>query len=109
LEIKGKIVPECWKVFIDIIQRCMDSEAEERPTMGEVEVQLEYALSLQEQADITNIHDDCILLSKPSINLHKKNKKFPSYFNKLIFFLIFLLYIFFYIINRVKYFYFFYR
>ncbi|KAL9297296.1 hypothetical protein ACSQ67_023192 [Phaseolus vulgaris] len=41
LEIKGKIVPECWKVFIDIMQRCVDSEAEERPTMGEVEVQLQ--------------------------------------------------------------------
>ncbi|ESW11439.1 hypothetical protein PHAVU_008G030100 [Phaseolus vulgaris] len=69
LEIKGKIVPECWKVFIDIMQRCVDYEAEERPTMGEVEVQLEYALSLQEQADITNIHHHYILLSKTSTNL----------------------------------------
>nr|XP_007139444.1 hypothetical protein PHAVU_008G030000g [Phaseolus vulgaris]ESW11438.1 hypothetical protein PHAVU_008G030000g [Phaseolus vulgaris] len=68
LEIKGKIVPECWKVFIDIMQRCVDSEAEERPTMGEVEVQLQYALSLQEQADITNIHHHYILLSKTIIN-----------------------------------------
>ncbi|KAL9297294.1 hypothetical protein ACSQ67_023190 [Phaseolus vulgaris] len=41
MNIKGKIVPECWKVFIDILQRCVDYEAEERPTMGEVEVQLE--------------------------------------------------------------------
>ncbi|KAK7374644.1 hypothetical protein VNO80_08081 [Phaseolus coccineus] len=67
LDIKGKIVQECWKVFIDIIQRCLNSEADERPTMGEVEVQLEYALSLQEQADITNIHADNILLSKTTI------------------------------------------
>jgi len=68
MDIKGKIAPECWKVFIDIIQRCVDYEAEERPTMGEVEVQLEYALSLQEQADITNIHHHYILLAKTIIN-----------------------------------------
>jgi len=69
LDIKGKIEPECWKVLIDIIRRCVNYEADERPTMGEVEVQLEYALSLQEQADITNIHGDYILLSKTIINL----------------------------------------
>lgn len=68
LNIKGKIVPDCWKVFIDIIQRCVNYEADERPTMGEIEVQLEYALSLQEQADITNIDGDYILLSKTIIN-----------------------------------------
>ncbi|XP_068489428.1 probable receptor-like protein kinase At5g38990 [Phaseolus vulgaris] len=69
LDIKGKIVQECWKVFIDIIHRCVNSEADERPTMGEVETQLEYALSLQEQADITNIHANYILLSKTIINI----------------------------------------
>ncbi|KAK8466192.1 hypothetical protein PHAVU_008G029932 [Phaseolus vulgaris] len=70
LDIKGKIVQECWNVFIDITQRCVNYEAEERPTMGEVELQLEYALSLQEQADISNIHDDYILLSKTIIVRH---------------------------------------
>ncbi|ESW11433.1 hypothetical protein PHAVU_008G029500 [Phaseolus vulgaris] len=69
MDIKGKIAPECWKVFIDIIQRCVNSAADERPTMGEVELQLEYALSLQEQADSTNIHGDYILLSKTIVNL----------------------------------------
>ncbi|QCE12710.1 interleukin-1 receptor-associated kinase 4 [Vigna unguiculata] len=67
--IKGKIAPECWQVFIDIIQGCLKYEADERPTMGEVEMQLEHALSLQEQADITNIHGDYVLLSKTIINL----------------------------------------
>ncbi|XP_020233038.1 receptor-like protein kinase FERONIA [Cajanus cajan] len=51
--IKGKIAPECWQVFIDVTLRCLN-EADERPSMGEVEVELEHALSLQEQADITN-------------------------------------------------------
>ncbi|KAL2959161.1 hypothetical protein AAZX31_18G252900 [Glycine max] len=52
--IEGSIAPECWQVFIDIIRKCVKYEAHERPTMGEVEVELEHALSLQEQADITN-------------------------------------------------------
>ncbi|CAJ1834329.1 unnamed protein product [Sphenostylis stenocarpa] len=70
LNIKGKIVSECWEVFIDITRRCVKYEAEERPTMGEVEVQLEHALLLQEQADITNIHgDEYTLLSKTIIKL----------------------------------------
>ena len=69
LNIKGKIVPDCWKVFIDILQRCVNFEADERPTMGEIEVQLEYALSLQEQAEITNIDGKYVLLSKTIINL----------------------------------------
>jgi len=66
-KIKGKIVPECWKVFIDIALRCMKNERDERPTMGEVEVELEHALLLQEQADVTNINSDYTLLSKTFI------------------------------------------
>ncbi|WVZ06175.1 hypothetical protein V8G54_019521 [Vigna mungo] len=67
--IKGKIAPECWQIFINITQRCVKYEADERPTMGEVQVQLKHALLLQEQADITNIHGDYILMSKTVINL----------------------------------------
>ncbi|QHO09369.1 Putative receptor-like protein kinase [Arachis hypogaea] len=52
--LKGKIAPECWQVFTSVIQRCLQHEPDERPTMGEVEILLENALSLQEQADITN-------------------------------------------------------
>ncbi|KAJ1382344.1 Serine-threonine/tyrosine-protein kinase, catalytic domain [Sesbania bispinosa] len=47
----GKIAPECWEVFIEIVQRCLVSPGIERPTMGEVEVVLENALQLQERAD----------------------------------------------------------
>jgi len=61
--IKAKIAPPCWQVFIDIIHGCIKYEPDERPTMGEVEVQLEHALSLQEQADITNTSGDYTLLS----------------------------------------------
>ncbi|XP_014498149.1 receptor-like protein kinase FERONIA [Vigna radiata var. radiata] len=66
-KIKGKIAPECWQVFIDIALRCMKDEPEERPEMGEVEVQLEFALLLQEQADVTNINSYYTLSSKTII------------------------------------------
>ena len=69
LNIRGKIAPDCWKVFSDITQRCLKLEADERPTMGEVEVELEHALSLQDQADIVNTNGDYTLLSKTFIPL----------------------------------------
>ncbi|MED6115719.1 hypothetical protein PIB30_093379 [Stylosanthes scabra] len=55
--LKGKIASESWQVFTNVIQSCLEYEADERPTMGEVEVLLEHALSLQQQADITNINN----------------------------------------------------
>ncbi|KAL2330216.1 hypothetical protein Fmac_017797 [Flemingia macrophylla] len=67
--IKGKIAPECWNVFIDITKRCLKYESDERPTIGEIEVQLEHALSLQEQADSTNTNGDYALLSRTIINI----------------------------------------
>ncbi|QHO14427.1 Receptor-like protein kinase [Arachis hypogaea] len=51
--LKGKIAPECCQVFTSVMQRCLQHEPDERPTMGEVEILLENALSLLEQADIT--------------------------------------------------------
>ncbi|KAK7340676.1 hypothetical protein VNO77_21386 [Canavalia gladiata] len=67
--IKGKIAPECWEVFTDITQRCLKDEPDERPTMGEVEVQLEHALSLQEQADMRNTNAAYTLFSTTIVNL----------------------------------------
>ncbi|XP_027929610.1 receptor-like protein kinase FERONIA [Vigna unguiculata] len=68
-KIKGKIAAECWQVFIDITLRCIKIEADERPAMGEVEVELELALLLQEQADLTNINNsDYTLLSETILN-----------------------------------------
>ncbi|XP_020213645.1 receptor-like protein kinase FERONIA [Cajanus cajan] len=59
----GKIAPECWQVFADMMVRCLEYEADERPTMGEVEVELERALSLQEQQDIANTNGSYTLIS----------------------------------------------
>ncbi|XP_061365957.1 receptor-like protein kinase ANXUR2 isoform X3 [Gastrolobium bilobum] len=67
--LKGNIAPECWEVFMDITERCLKEEADERPTMGEVEVQLELALSLQEEADSTTTNGKYTLLSNTIIKL----------------------------------------
>ncbi|MED6132840.1 hypothetical protein PIB30_022624 [Stylosanthes scabra] len=61
--LKGKVAAESWKVFSNVIQSCLEYEADERPTMGEVEVLLEHALSLQQQADVTNNAAHCYTLS----------------------------------------------
>jgi serine/threonine protein kinase len=50
----GNIAPECWKIFVNVTKRCLKSDPNERPRMGEVQVQLELALSLQEEADNNN-------------------------------------------------------
>ncbi|XP_020205019.1 receptor-like protein kinase FERONIA [Cajanus cajan] len=65
----GKIAPECWQVFADIMVRCLEYEPDERPTMGEVEVELERALSLQEQQDIANTNGPYTLISTTIIPL----------------------------------------
>ncbi|KAK7394373.1 hypothetical protein VNO78_14899 [Psophocarpus tetragonolobus] len=70
--IKGKITPECWQVFTDIMVRCFKYAPDERPTMGEVEVEFEHALCLQEQADITNTNSDYTLFSKTIISIARE-------------------------------------
>jgi len=46
------ISPECLAVFMNIMKRCLNrEEPNERPAMGEVEVELEHALALQEEAE----------------------------------------------------------
>ncbi|XP_027926919.1 receptor-like protein kinase FERONIA isoform X1 [Vigna unguiculata] len=70
--IKGKIAPDYWQVFVDVMVNCLKYEPDERPAIGEVEVQLEHALSMQEQADITNSNCDYTLLSKTIIPLGVK-------------------------------------
>ncbi|XP_057447972.1 putative receptor-like protein kinase At5g39000 [Lotus japonicus] len=54
----GNIAPVCYEVYIDIIRRCLKLEANERPTMGEVEMLLEHALTLQQEAEATDTSDD---------------------------------------------------
>lgn len=46
-----EIEPECGVLYMDIAESCLNEDPHERPDMGEVEVQLERVLQLQEEAD----------------------------------------------------------
>ncbi|KAL1360965.1 hypothetical protein HN51_006337 [Arachis hypogaea] len=49
--LKSKIDSDCWRTFVDITERCLAEDGRDRPDMGEVELELEHALRLQEEAD----------------------------------------------------------
>ncbi|XWS30887.1 hypothetical protein CRYUN_Cryun23aG0029700 [Craigia yunnanensis] len=54
--LKGRIAPECFKIFVDIACSCTCEEGNTRPEMGEVEVMLDRALELQAKADFDMLH-----------------------------------------------------
>ncbi|OMP06671.1 hypothetical protein COLO4_07986 [Corchorus olitorius] len=49
--LKGRIAPDCFKQFVDIAFGCLRGRKDERPSMDEVEMNLELALELQNKAD----------------------------------------------------------
>ncbi|KAK9065852.1 hypothetical protein SSX86_015253 [Deinandra increscens subsp. villosa] len=51
LNIKSQIFPKCLKVFVQIADRCLNSESKKRPTMAEIVVALELSLTLQNKFD----------------------------------------------------------
>lgn len=51
------IAPWCLTVFMDVMKKCLNIEPNERPSMGEVEVELEHAMALQEETDDEKINE----------------------------------------------------
>uniref|UniRef100_A0A2N9F9B6 Protein kinase domain-containing protein n=1 Tax=Fagus sylvatica TaxID=28930 RepID=A0A2N9F9B6_FAGSY len=51
--LKGKIAPECFKVYVEVAESCVRDQGIQRPTMNDVMEKLEFALELQKNADAT--------------------------------------------------------
>jgi serine/threonine protein kinase len=49
--LKGKIAPECFKVYVAVAESCVHDQTIQRPAMKDVMEKLKFALELQEYAD----------------------------------------------------------
>nr|XP_043618839.1 receptor like protein kinase S.2-like isoform X2 [Erigeron canadensis] len=49
--VRGQIMPDCLKAFVELADKCLQTRPKERPTMSEVVVALETAVQLQQRGD----------------------------------------------------------
>ncbi|KAK7394943.1 hypothetical protein VNO78_15484 [Psophocarpus tetragonolobus] len=81
--LKGKIAPECFKKFAETAMKCVADQGIDRPSMGDVLWNLEFALQLQESAEESGNGFGGIHCEEEPLCTDSKGKKdsdaFPGY------------------------------
>ncbi|OVA13696.1 Protein kinase domain [Macleaya cordata] len=73
--LKGKIAPECFKKFAETAEKCVADQGIDRPAMGDVLWNLEFALQLQESMEESGgIHSDMDTEETPFTSKYDKKK-----------------------------------
>ncbi|KAH9667384.1 putative receptor-like protein kinase [Citrus sinensis] len=76
--IKVQISPNSLRKFAEIAEKCLREDGDDRPTMGEVLWDLEYALQLQQTARTREPHEDSINDASSALPFPNV-RRFPSY------------------------------